>query len=165
MQANLAGLRTSDLNRIASFGKAFSDLTRAVGALGPEPELLDTVLGGLAEPKVVGVPHALDIAPLHESIMRAKHDKEAFYDDDWPTDEAVVSGAMTCDLYRHQNGEERFEVDVLFPPDGDVSGAVVCTVHAENLTEPVSVRIPVSRCIEEYSVFEQAQALVDGCGE
>ena len=164
VQSSLSGLQMGDLSRIASIGTAVAELTRAAGVLSPDRELLDTVLGELTEPKVVGVPHSLDVAPLHDSLLRAKHDKEAFYYDDWPADEGVVSGALTCDLYRHQNGEDLFEIDVLFPPDGDVRGAVVCTVHAENLTEPVSVRIPVNRCIEEYSLLEQAQALVDNCG-
>ena len=163
-RANLSALRIGDLSRFASAGTALSDLTRTASLIGRERALRGTVLGGLAEPKLVGVVHPLEIAPLPELILPTRNDKVAFYYDDWPLDEPVRIGALTCDLYRHQNGEVLFEVDAVFPPDGDVWGAIVCTVHAENLTEPVSVRIAVSRCIEKYPVLEQAQALVDSCG-
>lgn len=44
-----------------------------------------------------------------------------------------------------------------------MSGAVLCTVHAENLTEPVELRIPVSRTITEYELVEAAEAMVADC--
>lgn len=78
--------------------------------------------------------------------------------------EADQSGALTCDLFRHQGGEELFKVDVLFSDDGDVTGAVRCTVEAENLTKPVELLIPVSRKIETYSLVSVAEQMIERCG-
>jgi len=62
-------------------------------------------------------------------------------------------GALTCDLFRHQRGEEIFEIDVLFPGDVEVTGAVWCTIQAKNLTKPVELLIPVSCKVEAYSLI------------
>lgn len=165
VETNTSGLRIGDLARIGSVGTVFPEFSRAANVLGTNRELVDSMLGGTTKLEALDIAQSLDIVNHYKSMMPTKHDKEVFYYDDWPTDEPVISGALTCDLYRHKTGEKLFEVDVLFPPNGNARGAVVCTVHAENLTEPVSIRIPVSRCIEEYSLLEQAQALVNGCGD
>ena len=68
------------------------------------------------------------------------------------------------DRFRHQHGEELFEIDVLFPDDGDVTGTVRCTVEAENLTKPVELLIPVSRRVESYSLMAIADEMVERCG-
>ena len=65
------------------------------------------------------------------------------------------------DRFRHQHGEELFEIDVLFPDDGDVTGTVRCTVEAENLTKPVELLIPVSRRVESYSLMAIADEMVE----
>lgn len=53
---------------------------------------------------------------------------------------------------------------MLFPDDGDVTGAVRCTVEAENLTKPVELLIPVSRRVESYSLMAIADEMVERCG-
>ena len=165
-RASLAGPWVGDLDRMISAGSAFSDLTRAAAAMGRHHEVLSRSASVLADkPEVFATARSLDVIPHFETPLPPKHDKEAFYYDDWPSNEPVESGALTCDLYRHQNGEELFELEVVFPQEGDIRGAVVCTVHAENLTEPVSLRTPVGRLIEEYSLFELAQAMVESCGD
>ena len=101
------------------------------------------------------------------AIMRpplpARHDPEAFYYEDWPPDVAVKRGALTCDLFRHRANEELFAFEILLPEDSDVSGAVQCKVEAENLTEPVTRHVQVSRAIERYDLLEAAEALVASC--
>ena len=165
VRASLGGLRMDDLGRISFAGTRLSDLTRLTATMGREQELLGkSVLRRINEPGVFGVGRSMDMVPAYKTLLHSKHDKEAFYYDDWPPEVPVKSGALTCDLYRHRNGEELFELEVLFPEDGDVRGAAVCTVHAENLTEPVSLRISLSRSIEEYSLLEKARALVESCG-
>lgn len=99
------------------------------------------------------------------SILHEKHDPEGFYAQNWMRGELVRSGAYVCDLFRHLSAEELFEVNVLFPEEGDVTGVVICTVHAENLTEPVEMKIPVSRTIEEVDFTEIATDLVARCIE
>ena len=160
----LNDLRMGDMGRIAGAATALSDLARVGAALTRDQERWRSVIGSLGEPAVPAVVPTLDIGPAFKPFVPPKHDKEAFYYDEWPPDKPVRRGALTCDLYRHRNAEMEFEVEVVFPPDGDVGGAVLCTVHAENLTAPVSLRIAVSRSIEEYSLLERARALVDSCG-
>lgn len=92
----------------------------------------------------------------------APHDPESFYYD-WRSDAPVKRGSLTCDLFRHRGEEEIFEVEVSFPLEGDARGSVLCIVHAENLTEPVSLRIPVSRSIETYALLKTAEDMVVQC--
>ena len=99
-------------------------------------------------------------AILRDPLLPLKHDPEAFYYLDWPSDRPVKTGEYTCDLYRHQESEELFKVEVVFPKDGDVKGAVSCRVQAENLTKPVEFHIPVSRLIENFELTELAKKLV-----
>ncbi len=110
----------------------------------------------------------VSVEPILRSIPSfnvPKHDKEAFYYDEWEPNELVSRGSLTCDLYRHQDDEELFELEVVFCQDGDVQAAVICTVHAENLTSPESVTVPVSKTMEVYSLFEDAKTMIDKCGE
>lgn len=160
----LSNLRIGDMGRIGGAGTALADLARVGAALTRDQERWRSVIGSLGEPMVPAVVPSMDMVPAFEPFVPPKHDKEAFYYDEWPPDTPVRSGAVTCDLYRHRNGEMEFEVEVVFAQDGDIRGAVLCTVHAENLTAPVSLRIAVRRSIEEYSLLERARGLVDGCG-
>lgn len=90
------------------------------------------------------------------------HEPESFYYE-WPPTRAVTKGALTCDLWRHQTGEEIFEFEVEFTKDGEARGSVECTVHAENLTRPEQARVIVSRTIEPLSMIDSAEAMVEAC--
>lgn len=101
---------------------------------------------------------------ISRPFIPAKHDPEGFYFDDWKPNLPVKSGALTCDLFRHQATEQTFNLEVLFPKAGDVKGSVLCRVQAENLTKPVEARISVSRIIEYFDLTEVAEELVDAVG-
>jgi len=90
-----------------------------------------------------------------------KHDPEEFYFDDWPEGRPVRSGGFTCDLFRHQGEPEFFDVELLLPKEGDVTGAVLCRVQAENLTKPVELRISVSRTIEKFDLMDVAEDMIN----
>jgi hypothetical protein len=90
------------------------------------------------------------------------HDPESFYYD-WPPNKGVERGALTCDLWRHQAGNEVFEFVVLFTREGEARGTVECTVHAENLTKPEQARVIVSRIIEPLSIVDLVDAMVEAC--
>ena len=92
-----------------------------------------------------------------------KHDPEAFYAADWDSYAPSKRGAYICDLFRHRGEEEPFDVELIFPDEGQAKGLVICTVHAENLSKPVELRILVSRLIDETDLMEQAERLVDEC--
>jgi len=180
-----AALRPSALERIMPSSSAFSDLQKSLGSPGmsnnistlfePDPEFVrifkdqewmrKLFLGGLSELEIAASGRNVEQPLIHGPFIPPKHEEEAFYFDDWPPNMPVRIGALTCDLFRHMMGEELFEFEVLFPNDGDVRGAVLCTVHAENLTEPMSLRISVSRTIKEFSLLDQAEAIVADCGK
>lgn len=109
-------------------------------------------------------PKPVEFLDIEIPSLSAKQNPERFYYDQWPKKEQIKRGAVTCDLFRHQRVEELFEFDVIFPGDGDVSGAVQCTVEAENLTKPVKLLIAVSRTIERYSLFGIASEMIERCG-
>jgi hypothetical protein len=88
---------------------------------------------------------------------------EEFYYD-WPYDELVKKGALTCELWRHRSDPEIFDFEVLFIGDGEARGVVECTVHAENLTRPVREIVKVARIIESASMMDLANALIETCG-
>jgi len=88
---------------------------------------------------------------------------ERFYFDDWSAAEPVKKGVLTCELWRHQAGEEVFEFEVLFTKEGEARGAVQCTVHAENLTRPEQERVAVVRTVETLSLAEIANSMVEAC--
>lgn len=95
------------------------------------------------------------------NALKSEHDSEAFYFDEWQADVPVKSGALTCDLWRHKRDYEVFEFEVVFTKSGDAGGSVICTIHAENLTEPATSRIAVRRKVEDFSVWDRAIAIVD----
>lgn len=109
-------------------------------------------------------PKLTDSALRDFVAMPEKHNPEVFYYDSWTSQKSVKQGALTCDLFRHQRGEELFEIDVRLPENGDVSGAVRCTVEAENLTKPVDLLIPVGRKVEQFSLMALAKEMIEQCG-
>ncbi|HEY4113908.1 MAG TPA: PIN domain-containing protein [Rhizomicrobium sp.] len=101
--------------------------------------------------------------PIIRPFIPPAHDAEAFYYDDWPTMRPVKRGALTCDLWRHQNSEEVFEFGVVFTSEGQARGSVLCTVHAENLTRPETSRISVVRKVETFKPLNLAHAMIERC--
>ncbi len=118
----------------------------------------------LVGPAGIAMPTHLSVPAILRPPIPEKHNPEGFYYDKWPKATLTRLGALTCDLFRHQRGEKLFEVDVIFPDDGDVTGAVRCTIEAENLTKPVELRIQVSRKIETFSLISVAEQMVERCG-
>lgn len=105
-----------------------------------------------------------DISSIRLPRFPEKHNPEGFYYAQWPEATPIKRGALTCDLFRHHREQELFEVDVLFPDSGDVTGAVRCIVEAENLTKPEELLLPVGRRIEAYSLVAVAEQMVELCG-
>lgn len=183
---SVAALKKSNFERIARPLSVFSQLEASVLGVGginnisrlaesasgdirlfEENEKIRQSLNGvLFRSDVTTSAHTFDANSIHYiPQIQQRHEEEAFYFDDWSPDIPIRKGALTCDLFRHMMGEEIFEFEVIFPNDGDTRGAVLCTVHAENLTEPVSLRIPVSRMIAEFSLLDQAEEIVANCGQ
>ena len=92
------------------------------------------------------------------------HDPEAFYYDHWSPRVPVSSGALTCDRLRHQNGTETFEVEILFQDDAAVNASILCRVHADNLTQPASLRIRIEQTVQERKPIEELQEILRRAG-
>jgi hypothetical protein len=157
-RAIMEGERTSLLSQAQRFGLSHSaaeaaDLLSRSTWMDPH----GSVLGVAATPMAFPMP---DFAGLSRG---ARRDPETFYWD-WPEDEAVKSGALTCELWRHQTDLEMFEFEVSFEREGEARGTVECTVHAENLTRPEQARCIVGRVVEGFSVRDVADAMVAACG-
>ncbi|MDB5518384.1 MAG: hypothetical protein JWQ17_5142, partial [Tardiphaga sp.] len=123
-----------------------------------------TLLSRLVDP--VAMPRVEPIRGLSlESFRPPDPPKpEEFLYDSWPRQRSVLKGALTCQLWRHQTEDEIFEFMVRFAKKGDARGAVDCTVHADNLTEPAQARVIVERTVENVGMLDVAQAMIDACG-
>ena len=157
-----------------SIGDALRAGLPASGLVGPGALLGDAArsfAGGPAlDPRFgpafarMAAPDPFDRSSLAGGIVPTlrRHDPERFYWD-WP-EGAAKAGASNCDLWRHQIGEQTFELEVSFDQDGEARGSVVCTVHAENLTRPEQARCVVRRAVEGFHVLDLAEAMVATCG-
>lgn len=171
---NIPGSALRDIGLAAS---AFADLDRSgvLGALADQHSAIGSALAfqrehdrikSLYEPpsyaSVLSPDRYAHLEAITPSLPHIpKHDPEGFYFDEWPEGRPVRSGGLTCDLFRHQGEAEIFDVEVLFPEDGDVTGSVLCRVQAENLTKPVELRISVSRTVETFDVMDLAEEMVE----
>jgi hypothetical protein len=144
------------LSERLALGGAAADAARLFARLSNFEPHFSSALGAAAIPMPIAPPR-FSTLPLP-----ARHDPEAFYWH-WPAAEAVKTGFLTCDLWRHQTGEEKFEFEVLFEQEGDTRGIVECTVHAENLTKPEKARCIVGRVVKRFSVRDLAEAMVEAC--
>lgn len=155
--------RMSDPTGIRGFMKSFDPLESA--AFGRQ---FDAALG-LDRQRGFGISSVEPIArpfldPSHFLVRPpADRNPETFYYD-WPHDQDVKEGALTCELWRHHRAEEFFDFEVVFSSEGAARGIVECTVHAENLTRPAQAKVKVERVVESVSMLDLAEALIDQCG-
>ena len=138
----------SEMARIA---RQHEEMRRLVDPLG----LNKTALG--IEPVFRG-------PPIHSLLPSRppKHDPEAFYYDDWPSDCPVESGALTCDLWRHQSGAQPFDLEVHADAESRNGGSLRFEVHAENLTQPIMVRTKIIVSDSDVNTYAEAQKLIEG---
>lgn len=140
--------------QVSPFHKMFKDQQRLSDMINP-PYI--KALSALSSPTFDLIDSSINYVPQ----LPPKHDPEAFYYEKWMAGMPVKAGYLTCDLWRHQKVVEQFEYQVVFTEDKDAKGAVLCTIHAENLTKPATSRITVSRTTKEFSVLDEALAMVD----
>ena len=191
LRASGLGLRLSDLEKgsrgvLGDFNSHYSAINDArsmfgnipgtealadfASSVGPISDLMrmaqghDSLGRSLFESGNIARSIYLDMPAIRLPPMPKKENPEEFYYDRWPPRTPTKRGALTCELFRHKRGEELFEVNVVFPNDGDTTGAVRCIVEAENLTKPVTLLMPVSRTIETFSLVAIAEEMVECCG-
>ena len=98
---------------------------------------------------------ALDFRP-------PSHDPNAFYFKPHRPSSPQTSFSLSCDQWRHDDGEEPFDGEVHFSADQDkAEGALLFRIQASNLSKSSSKRIPVRIKVAHISAFESARAMVD----
>lgn len=122
----------------------------------PKPErrelpLSALQLAGLARPGPAFNPHL-------QGIMRSRDD-HAFY---WRNsqDGPVRQLDLECASWRHRRDPEAFEFVIEGPDASPVSGAVIATVSAANVSEPLTVTLAVRIAFEEQSLEDDAESMV-----
>ena len=118
----------------------------------------DDVIGRFVQPRSPFEDSIRSLSPPHIP----KHDPDAFY---WKDGRPITPReqiSLTCDNWRHGVEAELFAFKLYpFEPDQAVSGAVRCEVHAENLSDPVIVTVPVTIDIVDAPTFDEAVSLVE----
>ena len=129
--------------------------TRPMPPSQPKPALagIASMLDGFANPNLLTSPI---IYP--ELLEPPQHDKEAFYYTERTSLTPEDSISLTCDLWRHAVEDEEFTVRVV--PDiigEEMTGEVICTVHAENLSKPASQKLIVTLHPNRISTLPHAK--------
>lgn len=90
-----------------------------------------------------------------------KHNPNYFYYQSRPKS-PVDMFSLTCTQWRHQDGEEAFQLTmhVELKSKTTIEGALEVKVHAANMTDPVLARQPVRITVKEMSVLGKADELV-----
>ena len=103
--------------------------------------------------------NTLQTPPL---LRPRSHDPNAFY---YKPDRPSLprsSFSLSCDQWRHEDGEEPFDGTIHVPFDQDrVEGALLFRVQAGNLSKSASKRIPVRIEIAHVSAYESALSMVE----
>lgn len=150
--SSLGGLQRANLNAGATRSDVFAKLDEQLKALrlatAGSSHLHSMLPGGVAP----FVPEFVDNFRLAQ--LSKPRDPEAFYYDGWLPEQRIKVGALTCELWRHQSKTQTFEFIVEIARDGEATGSVECTVHAENLTSPVQSQVVVKRAIEKFDLRE-----------
>lgn len=156
---NVPGYATSD---------AMRRMQDAINGVSRHDSLMRSMLNPIV-PSIldqVAMPLVMPIRDLSLAQFRppSPPDPEEFFYASWPSETPVRTGALTCQLWRHQTDDEIFEFSVLFDKEDDARGVVECTVHADNITVPPQKKVIVERKIEAVSMLEVAKAMVEACG-
>jgi len=92
----------------------------------------------------------------------SRRDPNGFYWKPRRPEEPGAKFSLECEQWRHGVGPERFNVELQFDKDdGLLGGALECRLHAENLSKPVTHRIPVRINIKRARAYDAAKLMVE----
>ena len=95
--------------------------------------------------------------------VNRSRDPDAFYYKPGRPNDFVESFALECEQWRHGLAEEIFDGEMHVNGDREeISGALECEIHAENLSTSSKSIIPVRITVQRVSVRDYAFELVDG---
>jgi len=108
----------------------------------------------------------IDHHPLNLGVLTpAKpRDPDACYWKDGRPSVATNLVELTCENWRHSAGDEQFRFRVTASSTDNVSGAIKCEIHAQNLSDPVKMTLPVQIERIAKSTFDHAQTLINRLG-
>ena len=96
------------------------------------------------------------------NVRPASHDPNGFYYKPDQPSSPRSSFSLSCDQWRHDDGEELFDGEIHLPVDQDrAEGALMFRIQAGNLSKSASKLIPVRIEIAHVSAFESAVAMVE----
>lgn len=99
-----------------------------------------------------------DIASI---IPNDKKDPNIFYYQNH-TESPVECFSLECEQWRHKTDSEEFLIDLYFKlSPGIISGFLEVKIHAENIATPISECKSIRIKIDESSVIEKAESLVE----
>ena len=130
---------------------SLSDLTGALSALSnPRSGINRLLYSGLESSSL-----------LPRLDRNNRRDPNAFYYKPNRSTTPEQSFSLECEQWRHGTEEERFSGQLFFDLDKQrVSGALVCEGHAENISSPVRMTVPVEISIKRLKAVDEARLLV-----
>ena len=115
------------------------------------PNIASALSRGLLFPQsILGPELAFSVGALD-----SQRDPNAFYYKTSRPRDPVESFSLECEQWRHGTDEKHFDVQVSADlAEDDIRGAVECSIHAENLSAPFRLVIPVRITIKRVSPRE-----------
>ena len=120
----------------------------------PKPPQEELILNGFRYPE--SVTHSL--SPFFDD----RRDPNGFYykPERWKT--PVESFCVECEQWRHGTSAMYFGAEIFIDPNlNKISGALECVIHAENLSNPVRIVVPVKITVKKRDSRDYADALVN----
>lgn len=102
-----------------------------------------------------------ELEPIIDTRLRRGRDAEAFYYNGDPARIAKNSLKLECVLWRHGKDPENFHAVVDASTAAEVKGVIEFRIHASNLSNAVSCRIPVRITFKAFSTIDYASKLID----
>ena len=100
------------------------------------------------------LPHGLD--------GNYRRDANAFYYKPTLPDRPVECYMLECKQWRHGLDSEYFDSEMFIEDVIDeVGGTIECTIHADNLINPVKAQVSVRIGVEGVNVVDRAKSLID----
>jgi hypothetical protein len=112
-------------------------------------------------------PFAANARPISDRSLMAHHlqpkprDSDRFYWKGGRSTTARDEIELTCENWRHGVEPEVFEFRIVPKTRDKIAGAVACEIHAENLTEPVVMTLPVRIEHVERSTLDVAKSIIN----
>ena len=121
---------------------------------------LATMMAWSNDPFGLNSPHSslADRLPLATQV--SARDPDCFY---WKEGKPLIPKseiALTCENWRHGLEPELFDFRIVPAGDDKITGAIECEIHADNLTDPFRLRIPISIELVEQSTHDVARNLL-----